>query len=92
MGSELTGQLLHVPPLSCFRHVDDGKVLKVISESSPISCSLDPLLTFFLKANIDVLLRALIRIIDYSITSGCFPPAFNRAHMTLLLKKSSVDG
>ena len=78
-------------PLSCFRHVDDSEVLKVVSASSPKSCSLDPLLTTILKANIDVLLPALTRIINHSITSGCFPSAFKGAHVMPLLKKSSLD-
>ena len=65
-----------VPPFSCFRHVDDNEVLRVVSVSSPESCSSDPLSTTILKANIDVLLPALTRIINHSITSGCFPSAF----------------
>ena len=81
----------NAPPLSCFRHVDDSEVLRVVSVLSPKSCSLDLLPTSILKANIDVLLPALTRIINHLITSGCFPSAFNRAHVIPLLKNSLLD-
>ena len=84
-------QTTATPPLSCFRHVDDSEVLRVVSASSPKSCSLDLLPTTILKANIDVLLLALTRIINHSIMAACFPSAFKGAHVMPLLKKSSLD-
>ena len=51
------------------------------------SCDLDPIPTRLLKSCFDSLLPPITKLINLSLSSGTFPPAFKFAHVTPLFKK-----
>ena len=59
-------------------------------KSASKSCDLDPSPTNILKALMDILIKPITTIINLSLQSGTFPLLFKEAHVTPLLKKSSL--
>nr|XP_054761536.1 uncharacterized protein LOC129267954 [Lytechinus pictus] len=77
--------------LKDFDDVTAERVYKFIRSAPNKSCSLDPLLTWLLKENINTLLPYIVSIINTSLDSGLFPVALREALVTPLIKKSNLD-
>ncbi len=57
----------------------------------PTTCPLDPIPSHLLQAISPVVVPALTHIINTSLHTGVFPSAFRQAHITLLLKKPTLN-
>ena len=55
------------------------------------SCSLDPWPTFLVLDYLDILITLITSIINASLEQGTYPNFFKQAHVTPILKKSSLD-
>ena len=87
--SQRPTELSHGSPfLSNFGVVDEEEVRKIISKYLPKSCSLDLLPTSPRKENIDIISPSITKIVNKSITSGCFPSIYKTGQVLSLLKKS----
>ena len=62
----------------------------MINESPTKSCLLDPIPTFLLKECVDILLPSITKLINMSLSEGCFPDSFKKAIVTPLIKKSCL--
>ena len=60
-------------------------------DSPSKSCSLDPWPTFLVLDYLDILITPITSIINASLEQGKCPNFFKQAHVTLILKKSSLD-
>ena len=76
---------------SAFRPVSEVEVKKIILQSKPTTCSLDPIPTPLLIEFIDPLLPTITKLMNISLLTGNFPESFKRAVVKPLLKKSSLD-
>ena len=82
----------HPPPeFSLFSPTSDEEILKVISECPNKQCDLDPIPTWLLKKSLPVLLSTITRIVNMSLTTGCFPSSYKHSIVSPLLKKPSLD-
>ncbi len=88
----------HDPPsipvshqLSFFAPATESEIRKLIQQSPAASCGLDPLPTWLLKENLEVLLPVLTELVNLSITTGIFPSEMKEAVITPLLKKATLD-
>lgn len=83
------------PPISkqlcTFTPVSEEEVRRIIMTAPSKSCGLDPIPTILLKACIDVLVTPITSIVNLSLSDGIFPACFKTAHVTPLLKKSTLD-
>ena len=70
---------VHNYNFSAFAEVSEEDVLQVVKKSATKSCSLDSILTWLVKSNIDVFLSAITKIINTSLQSGQFPGKFKEA-------------
>ncbi len=77
--------------LSQFDIVDDQEIHRIISGSPNKYCSLDPLPTWLLKANIHVLVPYITHIVNSSFSTGTFPRSLCQAIITPILKKHNLD-
>ena len=84
---------VHAPvnTMENFTPMTNDEIGKLIAKSPPKSCSLDPVPTWFLKANIEVLLPTISTIVNKSLQLGYFPLAMRKALVSPLLKKPSLD-
>ena len=64
--------------LSTFEPVTEAMVKLVITKSAPKTCSLDPIPTPLLLEILDCLLPSLTALINSSLSSGLFPPSFQK--------------
>ena len=71
--------------------VTEDQVTKIITNSPSKSCSLDPWPTFLVLDYLDILITPITSIINASLEQGKCPNFFKRAHVTPILKKSSLD-
>ena len=55
------------------------------------SCSLDPIPTSVVKENDDLMAMLISRLVNASLHEGKFPEELKLAHVTPVLKKSSLD-
>ena len=76
--------------LSRFTPVSDSEVERLIMRAPVKSCDLEPIPTRLLKSCSDSLLPPITKLINLSLSSGTFPPAFKFVHVTPLLKKPSL--
>ena len=67
------------------------KVTKIIQDSPTKSCSLDPWPTFLVLEFLDILFTPITSLINASLAQGTCPNFFKQAHVTPILKKSSLD-
>jgi hypothetical protein len=74
-----------------FKPVSPNSVKAIIVSSPTKSCSLDPLATWLLKKVLHVLVNPITKIINFSLSSGAFPPKMKHPLVTPLLKKPSLD-
>ena len=79
------------PVLSTFSTVTEDQVTKIIMKSPSKSCSLDPWPTFLVLDYLDILITPITSIINASLEQGKCPNFFKQAHVTPILKKSSLD-
>ena len=83
--------VLSPPVLSTFSTVTEDQVTKIIMKSPSKSCSLDPWPTFLVLDYLDILITPITSIINASLEQGKCPNFFKQAHVTPILKKSSLD-
>ena len=79
------------PMFPSFSTVTEEEITKIITSSPSKSCSLDPWPTFFVLDYLDILISPITSIINASLKQGKCPDFFKQAHVTPLLKKSSLD-
>ena len=79
------------PMFSTFSTVTEDQVTKIITNSPSKSCSLDPWPTFLVLDYLDILITPITSIINASLEQGMCPIFFKQAHVTPILKKSSLD-
>ena len=79
------------PMFSTFSTVTEDQVTKIITNSPSKSCSLDPWPTFLVLDYLDILITPITSIINASLEQGMCPHFFKQAHVTPILKKSSLD-
>ena len=77
--------------LSTFECATEEEVSKLISASSPKSCTLDPIPSWVVKSAKEELVPLITRIINASLTNGKVPDCMKLALITPLLKKSNLD-
>ena len=79
------------PTFASFSAVTEEQVTKIIQDSPTKSCSLDPWPTFLVLEFLDILITPITSIINASLAQGTCPNFFKEAHVTPILKKSSLD-
>ncbi|XP_072163226.1 uncharacterized protein [Diadema setosum] len=82
------------PPSSTwlsFQLVSLVEVSKIIKSSPCKSCALDPVPTWMVKAAPERFADIIVKIINSSLETGIVPDIFKRAHVTPLLKKTTLD-
>ena len=79
------------PMFASFSTVTEDQVTKIILESPIKSCSLDLWPTFLVLEYLDILITPITSIINASLEQGKCPKYFKQAHLTPILKKSSLD-
>ena len=79
------------PVLSTFSTLTKDQVTKIIMKSPSKSCSLDPRPTFLVLDFLCILITPITSIINASLEQGKCPNFFKQAHVTPILKKSSLD-
>jgi len=67
------------------------EITKLVNKSSCKSCNLDPIPTHLLKANVSSLAPVIDDIVNVSIATGDFPSAFEKALVTPMLNKTTLD-
>ena len=76
---------------STFSTVTEDQVTKIVTNSPSKSCSLDPWPTFLVLDYLDILITPITSIINASLEQAMCPNFFKQAHVTPILKKSSLD-
>ena len=69
----------------------DPNTCRKSTKSPTKSCSLDPWPTFLVLEFLDIFITPITSIINASLAQGTCPNFFNQAHVTPILKKSSLD-
>ncbi len=77
--------------LAAFEPTTLKEVLNLISISPSKSCDLDPLPTWLLKANMNVVAPAVVQIFNSSLATSEVPECFKTALVRPLIKKPSLD-
>lgn len=82
-------------PLGCafnsFTPVTPADVAELLASLPDKQCASDPLPTWLLKRNADVLAPFLCRLFNWTFEHGIVPCNFKAAYITPLLKKSDMD-
>ena len=76
---------------SQFCTIDVDLVTAIIAESPTKTCALDPLPTWLLKECVSTLAPYVTKVINWTLTSGCFPTPWKHAIISLLIKKPGLD-
>ena len=79
------------PMFSSFSTVTEDQVTKIITNSPSKSCSLDPWPIFLVLDYLDIIITPITSIINASLEQGKCPNFFKQAHVTPILKRSSLD-
>ena len=82
--------ILSSPMFVSFSTVTENQVTKIIIDSPSKSYSLDPWPTFLVLKYLDILMTPITSIINASLEQGQCPNFFKQAHVTPILKKSSL--
>ena len=77
--------------LNRFEPASEEEIRRLIMASPKKSCELDPIPTALVKSCLDVLLLPITTLVNKSLAEGSFPSVFKNAHVTPLLKKSSLS-
>jgi len=80
-----------VPEICDFKLVDDDELRKIICRSPNKQCTFDPLPTWLVKQNLNILMPVFTSIVNTSLSKGTFPTALKEAVVTPLLKKPTMD-
>ena len=86
----VSSDILFTPTLSTFHPATEDEVRRLIKAAPNKSCNLDPIPTPLLKSCIDVLLTTITSLVNKTLAEGVFPSTFKNAHVTPLLKKTSI--
>ena len=78
-------------PLLAFSPVSESEMLKLMRSSPSKSCDLDPCPTQIVKDCADILAVPITKVVNLSLAEGKFPDSFKLAHVTPLIKKTSLD-
>ena len=82
-------------PVGCvlriFSPVTEADVVALVSSLPEKQCLSDPLPTWLLKKNADVLAPFLCRLFNWSLEHGTIPSTFKSAYITPLLKKADLN-
>jgi hypothetical protein len=89
-GESCLGDHAH-PPLVDFALLSEDEVAGLVGKSPNKTCGLDPIPTWLLKENVDIMLPALTTIVNTSLSSGSFPSSLKDAIVTPILKKNGLD-
>lgn len=73
-----------------FPEISPDEVRRYIFSSPTKSCLLDPVPTFLLKNNLDIVLPTLTAIVNKSLTQGYIPPVLKQALITPIPKKPKI--
>ena len=84
-------KLKNVPKLCDYRLTTASEVKDIILSSNNKYCILDPMPTWFLKRNIDVLIPAIVTLFNKSLSSGIVPKAFKNAVLSPQIKDFNLD-
>ena len=76
---------------STFSTLTEDQVTKMITNSPSKSCSLDPWPTFLVLDYLNILIIPITSIINAPLEQGMCSNFFKQAHVTPILKKSSLD-
>lgn len=77
--------------LSSFSPLNESEVTRLLLDSKPTTCPLDPIPSHLLQAIEPTITPAVTGIINSSLSTGVFPAAFKQARVTPLLKKPSLN-
>jgi hypothetical protein len=80
-----------VSALCSFEPCSELTIGKLVRQSLPKSCELDPIPTFIVKEFVDVLAPILTQLCNSSIRSGCVPASQKEAVVIPALKKHGLD-
>ena len=78
-------------PMHSFSMISDDDICKIVMNSPSKSCKLDPLPTWLVKACIPELVPIITKIVNLSMSMGNFPDTCKVAHVTPVLKKSTLN-
>ena len=76
---------------SLFHQVTETEVKKIIKASPNKQCGLDPCPTWLVKECMDILIKPITSIVNFSLSEGFFPHEFKQAHVSPLIKKPSLQ-
>ena len=79
------------PMFSTFSTVTKDQVTKIIINYPSKSCYLDPWPPFRVLEYLDILITPITSIVNASLEQGKCPNFFKQAHVTPILKRSSLD-
>ena len=88
--SSLPDSHVNIPTFSSFKSMSEEDVLKIIKSSPTKSCQLDPWPTFLVKDCIDILIKPITLLVNFSLQEGNFPSEFKKAVITPLIKKPKL--
>jgi len=74
-----------------FSPATEDKILNLIIKSSDATCFLDPMPTRLVKAQIDISLPTITKIVNESLSLRYFPTDMKQAPVKPVLKKPSLD-
>ncbi|KAL2086350.1 hypothetical protein ACEWY4_017409 [Coilia grayii] len=74
-----------------FTSLSEGDISKLIAESRPTTCPLDPVPTSLLRDIAPTVVPAITFIMNSSLSSATVPSAFKQARITPLLKKPTLN-
>jgi hypothetical protein len=77
--------------LNCFEPATEEEIRKIINNSSSATCLLDPIPTWVIKENADILVPVITKIVNLSLATGEVPKSMKIAIIIPLLKKILLD-
>jgi hypothetical protein len=77
--------------LDSFTAVSETQVLKLLCQSKPTTCELDPLPSSLIKDNSDILAPVIAKVINGSLEHGKFCESWKRAIVRPLVKKAGME-
>jgi len=84
-------KLIQTPILDEFTLLSEEEVASLVGKSPNKTCGLDPMPTWLLKQNTDIILPVLVSMVNTSLSSGSFPSSLKEAIVTPALKKLGLD-
>src|SRR5712691_2684804 len=75
----------------CIVHTDIDEITRLVLQSPPKQCELDPIPTSILQQSISVLAPTITNIVNLSLSTSTFPQSFKHAVISPILKKPNLD-